>query len=197
VTVAVAIERRQVELAKRLADTVRASSTMRRRNHTGLEAENRHFYGYCGEAAVVNWLRAEGVMFRHVMGDPRKGNEIHVWANKLRHTIDVQTASQPHYRKLMLPANARLTADFYVAVRLETDPMRCLMPAEECAGKAVFDEYDKFIATASIIGWLNQERVDRLRVSYVNIPTRVCDYVALRTPDELIAILDKGEEVVH
>lgn len=203
-TCAVAIERRQVELAKKLADGIHASgTTTRRRNHTGLEVENRHFYGYCGEAAVINWLRAEGVTFQVEMGNGTRPNEIWVWHERKRRTIDVKTASQPHHRLLMIPCAQAIAADFYVAVRLDTDPCKLLLPREPIDGNALItpeiDAREAHLsnpyATASIIGWLGRDAVAGLRVEMFKTRTRVCDFINLRSPGALTTMLDKGDEV--
>lgn len=191
-SVAVAVERRQIELAKRLSDGIHASgTTSRRRNYTGLESsKDRFFYGLVGEAAVVNWLRAEGVTFRHRMGDGRGANEIHVWHKGVRRSVDVKTASQPHHRMLMIPAQQVDAADFYIAVKLENDPARLLDPAV-AAQVLAGNPY----AAASIVGWLDADAVAGLRIEQIRIRTRVCDFINLRSPGAFIAMLDKGGEI--
>ena len=97
-------------------------------NYTGLHEPNRFYYGYLGEFVFVKWLKESNINFKYEVNANEYPDEedFILYANNGKPiTVDVKTATKPHYKNIMFPKPQaeKYTYDCYVGVRLLSDDL--------------------------------------------------------------------------
>ena len=103
-------------------------STMIGTNYTGLNEPNKFYYGYIGEFAFIKWLKQSKIKHKYSYkvhpGAYRGAEDFVLYANNGQQiTVDVKTATKPHYKNIMMPKSQaeRYTYNCYVGVLLVND----------------------------------------------------------------------------
>ena len=114
------------DYAKQCEETV--LSTMIGTNYTGLNEPNKFYYGYIGEFAFIKWLKQSKIKHKYSYkvhpGAYRGAEDFVLYANNGQQiTVDVKTATKPHYKNIMMPKSQaeRYTYNCYVGVLLVND----------------------------------------------------------------------------
>ena len=101
-------------------------SKMQGSNYTELDEPNKFYYGYIGEFAFIKWLNRAGIKYKYEVktdGYPGAEDFLLYSNNGQQITVDVKTATKPHYKNIMMPKSQaeRYTYDCYVGVLLVND----------------------------------------------------------------------------
>lgn len=103
--------------AERWARAVESSGIESRPNYTRISRPGRYLHGYIGELAFARLAKENNLLHRHrvtLLGASDEP-EFLVWCSGKRMSLDVKTAADPRYTRMMLPAGQEQDADLYVA----------------------------------------------------------------------------------
>jgi hypothetical protein len=163
-----------VETARGYSDAVLATGLERRKNYTDLNRPDRYFHGYIGELSFRNALLYFGKRCHYVAklaGRSDGGSDIFVWssASGKKRSVNVKTASEARYRKLMLPERQfkRHPCDVFVAARILDG-----------------------LTAIRFEGWIMYEELAKREPEHVKVLTRSCKFDELRGMDELFSTLE-------
>lgn len=106
----------------RYAKSIESTGLYSTPNYTGLNEENRFYYGYVGELCFDVYLKSVGADYKfEVRADGKPGGGDFILYRKGGFiTLDVKTASKSFYTKIMLPKEQmkKYKYDVYVGLRL-------------------------------------------------------------------------------
>jgi hypothetical protein len=157
------------EIARLWSDMILATDLTATPNYTELERDDRFYIGYIGELCLRSLLLAEGKRVRYTVRlDGRadtSGSDFTVIAARdgARRKLNVKTASQPHYQKLMIPESQfrKYHSTAYVGARL--------------VGEVCHFE-----------GWIYHAELSARSPERVHVLTRSCPFIELRPMETLI-----------
>jgi hypothetical protein len=163
------------EQARFLAALVAKTRTLRQTtNYTGLTRPDRYVHGYLGDLAFESVLKDHGIRYQaHRRTDGQSDRaDFTVWKRGRPFDVDVKTAAQAHYRRIMFPDAqwVRKQVDLYVGARLEGHHVAIL----------------GFASRSDAVNW------DVSTFGNHDVPTRSAPFSELRPIGEMLAHLDRA-----
>lgn len=127
--------------AAKWAKEIASTGLFQTANYTGLQINQRFETGYLGELALLEALKSATLKVKHHVSTAGRSfrTEIEVELSDRIITIEVKTASQPHYRRVMFPAAQKLDGDYICGVRLNIKDLLA-----EIMGFALINEAKKW-----------------------------------------------------
>jgi len=167
------IPRETMATARRWSDRIYACGITDDDNYTGLSEPDRFYYGYIGELCfceVLNHYRVRYKFEPHPDGRPDTGTDFIVYGRKHGNAapINVKTASQSHYRYLMVPEEqfGKCFAAAYIAAHILDG---CRLRIE---------------------GWISHKELAEYEPTMFKILTRAAPFSELRSIEEMFGLIE-------
>jgi hypothetical protein len=106
--------------AREYANQIASLDLMKKDNYTQINRPDRYYIGYLGEWAFSRFLVKNNIQFKWATNASGKSdNGDFIVRGK---TIDIKTASQANYKRMMTPEKQLIhRRDYYIAIKLDGD----------------------------------------------------------------------------